>query len=325
MAKDIPEESKHCALLAVNTLKAAVGDYQERNKKQNECNSPDEDCSKCDKEECASRKTESSFIEKDENLQLRRRLEKIKNKILVLSGKGGVGKSTMAVNIASVLASEGKKVGILDVDIHGPSIPMMLGVDKLTPMTDGEDILPVTDGVLKIMSIGFFLRSNDDPVIWRGPMKMNMIKQFLKDVRWGDIDYLVIDCPPGTGDEPLSVCQLIEAPSGAIIVTTPQNVAINDVRKSINFCHSLQLKILGVIENMSGFKCPNCGEVSNIFKEGGAEKMASDFKVPFLGRIPIEGEIVISGDSGKSLMNKVSASTAEELKKIVSQIISKTN
>ncbi|OGV18358.1 MAG: ATPase [Lentisphaerae bacterium GWF2_38_69] len=264
-------------------------------------------------------------MEKDENLQLRRRLEKIKNKILVLSGKGGVGKSTMAVNIASVLASEGKKVGILDVDIHGPSIPMMLGVDKLTPMTDGEDILPVTDGVLKIMSIGFFLRSNDDPVIWRGPMKMNMIKQFLKDVRWGDIDYLVIDCPPGTGDEPLSVCQLIEAPSGAIIVTTPQNVAINDVRKSINFCHSLQLKILGVIENMSGFKCPNCGEVSNIFKEGGAEKMASDFKVPFLGRIPIEGEIVISGDSGKSLMNKVSASTAEELKKIVSQIISKTN
>ena len=320
IAGKIPDESKHCALLSINTLKAAVHDYQNRNRKVDVCDSPDKDCNNCTKEECKVRKPESGFYEDDKNMLLNKRLGKIKNKILVLSGKGGVGKSTVAVNIASALASEGKKVGILDVDIHGPSIPLMLGVDKLNPIGEGEDILPVTNGVLKIMSIGFFLKSHNDPVIWRGPMKMNMIKQFLQDVKWGDLDYLVIDCPPGTGDEPLSVCQLIKDPSGAVVVTTPQNVAINDVRKSISFCHSLNLPVLGVIENMSGFKCPKCGEISYIFSQGGAEKMAGELGVPFLGKIPLEEQIGISGDSGKPFMDLVSSDTAEAFSKIVKRI-----
>lgn len=320
IAGNIPEESKHCALLAVNTLKAAVKNYQSHNKKADVCDAPDKDCGKCDKEECEIRKSEPGFHEKDDNVQLNNRLGKIKNKILVLSGKGGVGKSTVAVNIASILAAEGKRVGILDVDIHGPSIPLMLGVQDSGLHGEGEDILPITMGGLKIMSIGFFLKSHNDPVIWRGPMKMNMIKQFLQDVKWGDLDYLVIDCPPGTGDEPLSVCQLIKNPTGAVVVTTPQNVAINDVRKSISFCRSLNLPVLGVIENMSGFKCPGCGEISYIFSQGGAERMAKELNVPFLGKIPLESQIGISGDSGKPLMDLVSSDTAQSFKEIVRKI-----
>ncbi len=321
IAGNIPEESKHCALLSINTLKAAVRDYQSRNKKADVCDSSDKDCSKCDKEECELRKSEQGFYESDKNTLLDRRLGKIKNKILVISGKGGVGKSTVAVNIASVLASEGKKVGILDVDIHGPSIPLMLGVHGATLYGEGEDILPITIGSLKIMSVGFLLKSHNDPVIWRGPMKMNMITQFLQDVKWGDLDYLIIDCPPGTGDEPLSVCQLIKNPTGAVVVTTPQNVAINDVRKSISFCNSLDLPVLGVIENMSGFKCPKCGEISNIFSEGGAEKMASELKVPFLGKIPIEAEIVVSGDSGRPFVDTVGTELKNVFKSIVEKFI----
>lgn len=236
----------------------------------------------------------------EEQKIIREKMKRIKHKILVLSGKGGVGKSTVAANMAVALALEGKKVGLLDVDIHGPSIPGILNLNGQKLEAVGETIIPVKmNKNLKVMSIGFMLENNDDAVIWRGPMKYQVIKQFLKDVDWGELDFLIIDSPPGTGDEPLSVIQMLEDADGAIIVTTPQNLAISDVRKGIGFCRKLKLPIIGVIENMSGFVCPKCGEVTNIFKSGGGEKMAKEMKVPFLGKIPIDPQIVEACDAGK--------------------------
>jgi len=224
----------------------------------------------------------------------------IGRKILVLSGKGGVGKSTVAANLAIALAGANKRVGLLDVDIHGPSIPRLLGLEGQMAGSTGEGIEPIEyDTRLKVMSIGFVLQNRDDALIWRGPLKMNVIKQFLKDVEWGDLDFLVVDCPPGTGDEPLSVAQLIGSPDGAVIVTTPQELAISDVRKCVTFCRQLNLPVLGVVENMSGFVCPHCGKTSDIFKSGGGEAMAADMGVPFLGRVPIDPEMVLAGDRGE--------------------------
>ncbi len=231
---------------------------------------------------------------------LKDNMGKIKHKLVVLSGKGGVGKSTVAVNLAVSLAAKGLKVGLLDVDIHGPSVPKMLGLDGVMAMGGGEKtIYPVkySDNLI-VMSIGFLMADADEAVVWRGPLKYGIIKQFLSDVVWGDLDYLIVDSPPGTGDEPLSVCQLIPDPDGAVIVTTPQDVALADVRKSITFCHQLKMNVIGVIENMSGFVCPHCNTVTDIFKSGGGESMAENMGVPFLGSIPIEPEIVHSGDSG---------------------------
>ena len=201
---------------------------------------------------------------------LTRQLKQIKHKIIVLSGKGGVGKSTVSANLALSLAQKGHKVGLLDVDIHGPSLPRIMGLDGSTVEILNEKLLPIpaTDN-LKVMSIGFLLKGSDDAVIWKGPLKMGVIKQFLKDVDWGELDYLIIDCPPGTGDEPLSVIQIIGELDGAVIVTTPQDVSIIDVRRSVQFCRTVELKVLGIIENMSGFACPHCGEITNIFKSGG--------------------------------------------------------
>lgn len=234
-----------------------------------------------------------------EQQALEDRLNRIQHKILVMSGKGGVGKSTVAVNLAISLARQGKRVGLLDVDIHGPSIPRMLKLDSTVAQMTSENILPVEKAGLKVMSIGFLLQERDAAVIWRGPRKMGAIKQFFKDVVWGDLDYLVIDSPPGTGDEPLSVAQLAAPVDGTVIVTTPQDVATADVRKSIKFCHKLQLPVLGVLENMSGYACPECGTVTNIFKSGGGERMAKDMGVPFLGRIPIDPAVGDSCDEGK--------------------------
>lgn len=228
------------------------------------------------------------------------RMKKIKNKIFVLSGKGGVGKSTVSVNLAASLASAGKKVGLLDIDIHGPSVPKLLGVEGVPLKGTEESIEPLqVDPNLKVMSIGFLLREKDDAVIWRGPMKYGVIKQFLGDVEWGELDYLIVDSPPGTGDEPLSVAQLISDSAGAVIVTTPQSVAISDVRKCITFCRQLDLPVLGVIENMSGFVCPHCGEKTEIFKSGGGREMADDMSVRFLGSVPIDPGVVVSGDDGR--------------------------
>jgi len=241
------------------------------------------------------------------------RMCQIKNKLLVLSGKGGVGKSTVAANLAVSLSLSDKEVGLLDVDFHGPSIPRLLKLDGSSIQVKGETMIPPLVGrTLKVMSLGFMLRGKDDAVIWRGPMKMGAIKQLLKDTEWGELDYMIIDCPPGTGDEPLSVVQLIDNPDGAIVVTTPQELALLDVRKSINFCRKLELPVLGVIENMSGFVCPKCGEVLNIFKKGGGEEMAREMDVPFLGRIQIDPGIVRSGDSGEPLTDRDAESESRE-------------
>ncbi len=264
-------------------------------------------CSSCNEPGCqaGTQRPDEKPEEFLERQALGRRMCQIRHKVMVLSGKGGVGKSTVAVNLAFALSVLGKKVGLLDVDIHGPSIPRMLNLQGKTLRAKGETIQPALVGKnLKVMSVGFLLRSTDDAVIWRGPLKMGVIKQFLKDVEWGQLDYLIIDSPPGTGDEPLSICQLIENADGAIVVTTPQDIALLDVRKSINFCRSLNLPVLGVIENMSGLTCPHCGGSIDVFKSGGGKQMAEDMGVPFLGSIPIEPRIVDSGDDGTPYVDK---------------------
>ncbi len=248
----------------------------------------------------------------------------VKKKYVVMSGKGGVGKSTVSVNLAVSLALQGKKVGLLDVDIHGPSIPTMLGLAGTKLTGSEESIDPVlVDGIpnLKVMSVGFLLESEDAPVIWRGPMKNSIIKQFLKDVTWGELDYLIIDCPPGTGDEPLSVVQLLGKADGTIIVTTPQDVASIDVSKSIKFAEQVKIPVTGIVENMSGFICPHCNEVSYIFKEGGGKKLAEEYKVPFLGAIPIDPALGEAGDSGKPYVaqfkDSIISRTYEEMTKVL--------
>ncbi len=246
-----------------------------------------------------------------EQAQIRRRMAQIKCKILVLSGKGGVGKSTVAVNLALSLALAGKRTGLLDIDIHGPSVPKILNLEGKMVGGMPDAILPVELGEhLKVMSIGFLLSSATDAVIWRGPRKYHMIKQFLKDVEWGELDFLIIDSPPGTGDEPLAIIQLLEKADGAVVVTTPQEVALSDVRRGITFCRSLDLPVLGVLENMSGFVCPTCGQRTDIFKSGGGENMATAMTVPFLGRIPIDPQIVDACDSGQPYLETYRESQA---------------
>jgi ATP-binding protein involved in chromosome partitioning len=231
-------------------------------------------------------------------------MENVKHKFLVLSGKGGVGKSSIAVNLAVWLSMRGKNVGLLDIDIHGPSIPKLLNLERMNVQAVGDKMLPVVySDTLKIMSIGFLLQNVSDALIWRGPMKHNVIKQFVTDVCWGDLDYLVVDCPPGTGDEPLSIAQLLGQIDGAIIVTTPQQLAVVDVRKCITFCRQLNLPVLGVIENMSGFVCPHCNQRVEVFAGNGGREMASDFGVPFLGKIPIDPALAHACDLGKPFVN----------------------
>ena len=258
-----------------------------------------------------------------EEEKITRALAKIKNRILVFSGKGGVGKSTVAANLALALARKNKKVGLLDVDIHGPNLPKMLGVeDKNMEVTsEGLKAVPVNNN-LQLVSMSFLLQEPDLPVIWRGPMKMKAIQQFLGDVHWGELDWLVIDSPPGTGDEPLSVAQLIPA-TGAVVVTTPQEVSLMDSRKAVAFARKLNLKILGIIENMSGMVCPHCGQKVDIFKEGGGFKAALKLNIPFLGKIPLEPQIVVLGDEGKPFIHALPESEASKaFLKIVEKILS---
>ncbi len=246
-----------------------------------------------------SQRGEKSPEQLQDEQALARRLSQIKHKMLVMSGKGGVGKSTVAVNLAFSLVRSGWKVGLLDVDIHGPNVPKMLGIEGERARGHDDVLMPVLHSPnLKVMSIGFLLRTTSDAVIWRGPLKMRIIKQFLKDVEWGELDFLIIDAPPGTGDEPLSVCQLIEDADGALIVTTPQEVALTDVRKSITFCRQMKTPVLGVIENMSGFLCPHCGKRTDLFKSGGGVRIAHEMQVPFLVTIPIVSSVVDAGDNG---------------------------
>jgi len=257
----------------------------------------------------------------EQDNRLKERMANVKHKILVMSGKGGVGKTTVAINLALTLATNGYEVGVMDADIHGPNVPKMLGIDDLRPDVAEDGISPVlVPPRLKVMSLAFLLESKDTPVVWRGPLKMGAIKQFLSDVFWGDLDYLIVDLPPGTGDEPLSVAQLIPDIDGAIIVTTPQDVALLDSRKSVSFARAIGMPIIGIIENMSGFKCPNCGEVINLFKSGGGENSATDMDVPFLGRIPIETKIVESGDSGIPFVLEHKSEAADAFEAIVDRV-----
>lgn len=232
------------------------------------------------------------------------RLGRIRHKIVVLSGKGGVGKSTVAVNLAVALAEQGLEVGLLDIDLHGPSVPRMLRLEG-SPLQSGFDgsIEPVPYTMnLRVMSIGFFLNSDHQAVIWRGPRKYSMIKQLLADVEWGDLDYLVVDAPPGTGDEPLAVLELLGDIDGAVIVTTPQQLAVIDVRKSVYFCRELGCRVLGLIENMSESVCPHCGGTLAFFSRGGGRALADEVGVPFLGSIPLDANVVSSGDRGRPLV-----------------------
>jgi ATP-binding protein involved in chromosome partitioning len=224
----------------------------------------------------------------------------VKHVILVLSGKGGVGKSTVSVNLAFALANTGKQVGLLDLDFHGPNIPKMLGIEDQRPAVLANVIEPVhVTGNLSVISMAFLLPDTSTPVVWRGPMKMVAIQQFLAEVNWGALDYLVVDLPPGTGDEALTIAQLAPNVRGAVIVTTPQDVAVMDAIKAAKFIEKLDLPVIGVIENMSGMICPHCGEVINLFSSGGGRKAAEDLGVPYLGAIPLDPEMVKAGDEGR--------------------------
>jgi ATP-binding protein involved in chromosome partitioning len=259
---------------------------------------------------------------KEEELKVSKVLDRIKNRLLIFSGKGGVGKSTVAANLALAFSQNKLKVGLMDVDIHGPNLAKFLGVEDKRLDISPEGIKPVEiNDHLSLISMAFLLQDPNLPVIWRGPMKMKAIQQFLGDVNWGDLDWLVIDSPPGTGDEPLSVAQLIPA-TGAIIVTTPQEVSLLDSRKAVSFAWKLNLKVFGIIENMSGMICPHCGQKIELFKVGGGQRAALELGVPFLGRIPIDPQIVILGDEGKPFVTEQPDSEASQaFMKIVEKII----
>ncbi|MHA1276654.1 MAG: Mrp/NBP35 family ATP-binding protein [Candidatus Helarchaeota archaeon] len=250
------------------------------------------------------------------------KMKGIRYVIVVLSGKGGVGKTTVAINLATAFALNALRVGVLDADIHGPNAPKMLGINKYVPSVGESGIIPALGPLnMKVMSMSFLLPSQDTPVIWRGPLKMGAIKQFITDVNWGELDYLIVDLPPGTGDEPLSILQLIPNITGVIIVTTPQDVALLDVRKSITMVKEMHVPILGIVENMSGFICPECGKEYKIFGEGGGEKASKDMGVPLLGKVPIELGITEDGDKGMPFVVQHSKSkAAEAFQKIVDKI-----
>ncbi len=245
----------------------------------------------------------SANRQNEQEAMIRDTLAKITHKIFVLSGKGGVGKSSVAANLSSALAKKGYRTGLMDVDVHGPSIAQMLGVTDLLDITpDQQRILPkkVSDNLV-VVSVQALMQEKDQAIIWRGPAKTGMIQQFIGSVEWGNLDFLVIDAPPGTGDEPLTVVQNIPEALG-VIVTTPQEVSLSDVRKSISFCKTVKLKTLGLVENMSGFSCPHCNAFIDLFKTGGGEKTAKEQGLTFLGSIPFDPQVVVSGDAGTPLM-----------------------
>ena len=255
-------------------------------------------------------------------------LSGVKRTILVLSGKGGVGKSTVAAQLALAFQQRGKNVGILDIDLCGPSIPKMFGVDNMEVHQCDEGWLPVFTNEtqsMAIMSIAFLLSSSNDAVVWRGPKKNAMIKQFLTDVAWGNRDILIIDTPPGTSDEHITVMESLKASEvhidGAVLVTTPQAVAVGDVRRELTFCRKAKLDILGIVENMSGYICPNCKDCTNIFSKGGGKALAEHANVPFLGAVPIDPNISESAESGINFIEKFESSVAANIFKDISREI----
>src|SRR4030042_172549 len=252
-------------------------------------------CDSCDQSNSCSQQEKETHAQE----RLKSKLSHIKHRIMVMSGKGGVGKSTVSANLAVSLSLEGLNVGLMDADIHGPNIPMMLGIESRQILGSGNGMVPIElFPNLKVMSMAFFIDDRDNPVVWRGPLKHSVISQFLGEVDWGEIDCLVVDLPPGTGDEPLSVAHLIKNVDGSIIVTTPQDVALLDSRKAVTFSRMLSIPVIGIVENMSGLTCPHCHKEIPLFKKGGGEKAAQDMRVPFLGRISIDPEMVADCDRG---------------------------
>lgn len=257
------------------------------------------------------------------DLSVKGSLSKIKNKIIVMSGKGGVGKTSVSVNLSIALANKGFKVGLMDVDLHGPDVPRMLGFKGMLDLSKNQKLNPMKYSEnLKAVSIESLTSDKDEAIIWRGPIKHSTIRQFIGDVEWGELDYLIIDSPPGTGDEPLTVVQTIPD-AKAIIVTTPQEISLADVRKSISFCKTVGMKILGLIENMSGFTCPHCGEKLELFGYGGGERTAKEAELKFLGRIPFDLNVVSCGDSGTSIQDKYKDSQVTRAFLSIADIISK--
>ncbi|MCD6477666.1 MAG: Mrp/NBP35 family ATP-binding protein [Candidatus Aenigmarchaeota archaeon] len=239
----------------------------------------------------------------------------VKNTILVLSGKGGVGKTTVAVNLAYELSRRGFKTGLMDVDIHGPNVPKMLGMEEMKPETN-DNILPIMfNENLYVMSIAFFLEESDSAILWRGPLKHKLIRQFVEDVEWGKLDYLVVDFPPGTGDEPLSISQLLKNITGSVIVSTPQQVALLDVAKAVNFSERLNIPVIGIIENMSG----------GVFGSGGVEKFAKSKGINFLGSLKLDKMIAESGDLGEPFIKDHNSDSSKSFEKIVDKVISFCN
>jgi ATP-binding protein involved in chromosome partitioning len=238
----------------------------------------------------------------EQQQQLKARMSKIKHKIAVISGKGGVGKSTVTVNLAAAFAKTGHRVGVLDADIHGPSVPRLLGLTGQQVKTGPPGAFPVLGPLgMKVMSIDFFM-AKEVPTIWRGPLKMGAIRQFLQEIVWGDLDILFIDLPPGTGDEPLTIAQQLPELDGVIVVTMPNELSSSIVKKAITFALTLNLPIIGVVENMSGFICPHCGTKTEIFQSGGGKKMAEESGVAFIGSIPIDPKVGVDADQGKPFM-----------------------
>lgn len=250
----------------------------------------------------------------------------IKHKVLVLSGKGGVGKSTTAAWLALDLVRRGYRVGLLDVDLCGPSLPKMMGVDDASVRQAPEGWLPVpvnAERSLFLMSLAFLLSSKADAVVWRGPRKNAMITQFLRDVLWGELDFLVVDTPPGTSDEHISVVQMLQScsPDGAVLVSTPQNVALDDVRRQLTFCERTGLRVLGIVENMAGFVCPCCGEITNVFGDGGAEALAQLKALPFLGRVPLDPRIGAGAERGLARLDDSSAVVLDAFRAVVDAVL----
>ena len=251
--------------------------------------------------------------------------DRVKHRIMVISGKGGVGKTTVAVNLALGLAMYGRHTGLLDADITGPNVPKMLNLEDQMMMTQSDrTILPYYLPVgnihgLEIVSMAFIV-PKEKPIVWRGPLKMQALKQFIENVSWGDLEYLLIDLPPGTSDEPLSIAQLVR-PNGAVVVTTPQDLALLDVKKAITMSKSLNVPVIGVIENMSGFSCPKCGKPIDLFKTGGGREIAEEMGVPFLGRIEIDPDICVAGDDGRPFFLNYESSAAKSFDEMVRKII----
>ncbi|XP_075973901.1 NUBP iron-sulfur cluster assembly factor 2 [Anticarsia gemmatalis] len=258
-------------------------------------------------------------------------LDYVKRVILVLSGKGGVGKSTVSTQLALTLKERGYKVGLLDIDLCGPSVPYLLNLENQSVHQGPEGWVPVyldNEQRLGVMSIGFLLSSRNDAVVWRGPKKTSMIKQFLEDVCWQDLDYLIIDTPPGTSDEHITVMEnLRHVPQcGAILVTTPQEVAIEDVRKEITFCRKTGIPILGIIENMSGYECPTCSECTNIFSSGGGKSLAEISKIPFMGSVPIDPRVgKLAGQGVAAVKELPDSTTSRVFTEVVNQLSDSTN